>query len=502
MKVIVAFILLIFISLWSAVEIGSGNLQVGLGVLALSIFLIVVVMLGRKLPLDLVAMIACVGGYIALGKGFAYLNAGSVFFVGELLLLLLGLFYLGRAFTRQISFIPKDKMGFYMLLLMLLGGIRTFWDFRSYGVMAVRDYCILYYCFVFFCSYGIFKKNPNFRAKAYKWMVPWYVLGLLGVITSYYIPFIHKALQKITIKGNILYMPHEASGYSAVAIGLYLLYYIKKFTQQSSFITSILGYIAILLAVLTSRGATILAFLILCFILVLANQWKKMIPIVLVGLFGFSSVLIYADFSNKKIEVVDKVVEEVTSWNVLSESADTRSNASWRWFWWSKIVRDVTNENPFFGLGFGRDISQEFEDDFYGIHEGAQRGSRTRGAHSALFTILARAGYAGAILFLIVIWYQLKYFWKAILLMRANKFNADLAGALGFVTMGFVVTFVQYTWDASYSAIPFWFICGLFYADLDDRLPDGMSIQAVVDRDNLENEYDQLTPGRSQTFAH
>jgi O-antigen ligase len=121
-----------------------------------------------------------------------------------------------------------------------------------------------------------------------------------------------------------------------------------------------------------------------------------------------------------------------------------------------------------FGFGFGADITTEFHQQFFRTTANSPDVARTRGAHNAFFTILARMGWFGAILFLGVVVVQLSYFWRAILAFKNGLIPPTQAYLWGSNICAFVITFFQYAWEAPYSAIPFWTCMGLSYAYLDN----------------------------------
>lgn len=468
----IAFIVFIAVGLAAAVSVGTGDyfLPIGLGVCSLTLLLVATV--GKHLPLDITIISFGVGGFYIAGKGFAYLNIGNLLFIGEILLAIGLLGYLYRLSKGQIFLVPKSPMAIALILLGSYALLRLPYDFGKYQIMALRDACMIYYTLFFFIAYQA-GQSEKVQRLAPLVLITLSIPGMMLDFIGFVAPGVFRSIASFTVNGNPLVLTHYDAIHPAV-FGLILTLAIKG-TGRNSFnifyILLMFGVTAYILAM--GRGANYISFAVVCFFLIAARQLK-----LLVTLFGgvvvlLCGLLILAEINPSigrgRLKQIGDQLEVIVNPSLIGSGKHQDSDtAEWRLFWWKKIARDVNAANPIFGFGFGADITTEFHKQFFRTSANNPDVARTRGAHNAFFTILARMGWLGAILFLGVVCVQLSYFWRAISAFREGQIPPTQAFLWGSNICAFVITFFQYAWEAPYSAIPFWTCMGLSYAYLDN----------------------------------
>lgn len=470
-QLVVAFVVFLAVSLAVAVSLGTGDygLPIVIGMLALGVILIATV--GRHLPLDITIICLGVGAFYIAGKGFAYLNVGGLLFVGEALLALGMLGYLWRVSKGKITLVPRTPMAIALLVLGLYALIRLPIDFDRYGIMALRDACLIYYTIFFFIAYQA-GQDPKVQRLAptilIAMAIPGIALDFLGLIS----PDAVRAIASFTVRGNPLILNHYDSIHPA-AFGL-ILYLATKGGARGGFnifyFVLMFAISAYILAI--GRGANYLAFAALGLFLLLARQFKLLVSMAGGVVLMLCAILVLIEVNPsvgrdrlRKIEDQIEVIVDPTK--IAGGKTGDADTADWRVKWWQKIARDVTTHSPLFGFGFGFDIASDFHREFFRVAVVNPDIARTRGAHNAFFTVIARMGWLGGLLFIGVVLVQLWYFARAIEAFRDEKIPPAQAFFWGSNICAFIITFFQYAWEASYSAIPSWMCVGLSYAYLD-----------------------------------
>ena len=467
---IVAFVLLVLMGLWMAVEIGSGGVAgpaaVGGGIVLLALIGI----FGRKRPIELVALVAGSVGFMICGKGFAYLRLGQVFFMGEMILAFVALFYIVRVYTGRFSLLPGSRMTLPLFLLLAYSGIHALYDYNTYGLMAFRDACIAYYAIVFFAAYQLGREPAavEFTARVFVWAAP--VVLMVAVINSFF-PSLMRQFQNLTVRGVPLLIPHEAVTNACLGMVCALIIRARQVSFWSlvglMFAIVSLGYL-----IVSARGAAMMSIFCCAAWLILARQWKVItigVPIAIVAVIVMVPIL-SAYHAGSESDLWRKIAEQVDALNPFtfgSQKSVDAATGQWRVFWWKMIWNDTLDHAPLFGEGFGKDIYSDFHRAFFRTPYVSEDAARTRGAHNAFFTFIARGGLIAGLFFAWVIVVQVGYFWRAAGALRRGELPWHSLYLWGFLIVGFVVTFVQYTWEASYIAIPFWTCCGLAFAELD-----------------------------------
>jgi len=470
-QLVLAFVVFLFIALSAAVSLGSGD-YVWPAVLGLASFgIVLIVTVGRRLPLDMAVLCVSVAGFYVLGKGFAYLNVGGFLFAGEATLAIMLLGYLHRLINGRYPLVPKSPMAIALMILGLYALIRLPIDFDTHGLMALRDACVIYYTLFFFVAYQL-----GLQEAVQKWAPAFLIVatfpGLLLDILNQFAPGVYLALTSVTVKGNPIMLNHPDAIHQAI-FGLILFAAVQTESGRR-----FRGLSFILMLVLTAymlgtgRGANYVTFVVLVTFLLLARRMMLLVSLGMGVAFLMCALFIFAEINPrlgaKRVrQITDQLSVIFNPGKGLKSKTTDADTAGWRLFWWKHITQDVNRENPIFGLGFGTDIATEMHKRFFRSAVASPEISRTRGAHNAFFTVLARMGWLGALFFLGVFFVQLWYFLQAIQLLRTNRLPPSQAFLWGSNICGFVITFFQYAWEASYSAVPFWTCLGLSYAYID-----------------------------------
>ncbi len=290
---------------------------------------------------------------------------------------------------------------------MAIVGWRALTSFGTYGVDSVRDGMIILYGFYAFIVIALVLQKPERISRALKafgsfaWLYA-IIGGSLAYLSSTLIDFVPN--------WPLLGVPmlHTRQGESAVHLtgaAVFALLGLRKFKTP----WVIMLFFSIIL-VTPSRGAMLSCFIPIGLALVLSGQLRKLAPVFLCAAV-FLSFTYVADI---KIPLPggrsigsEQLVENVTSIVAKSDTSNLDGTKEWRLRWWNAI-EDYTFNGPYFwsGKGFGMGLAEE--DGFVVGRE--LGGPMLRSPHNAHYTMLARAGVPGLLL-----WVTLNLAWYAMI---------------------------------------------------------------------------------------
>lgn len=141
---------------------------------------------GRLLGLYSRLLGPLIAGYLLFDKAFAYLHLpGTPLYVGEMVLAIgiLGALSASRYFRAPIRDEPILTL---LILFMLWGLIRFLPNVSTYGLDAVRDSALWYYCFFALLTCAALARSPNLPkhwvgqlTRLTPWLVLWLPVGLV-----------------------------------------------------------------------------------------------------------------------------------------------------------------------------------------------------------------------------------------------------------------------------------------------------------------------------------
>ncbi len=411
--------------------------------------------------------------YIISGKGFAYWNVGGLIFPGEVVLALCGIAYLGRVANGTHALLPPTIIVIPLCGMLFLGFVRiAISDWGRFGVLALRDFCVIYYSLIAFVSYQLTVTQPAFAPALKKTLVVYGFIAVLLESVWSYSPAFNAALQTFRFGQFNFLLPHGDACHGVwFSFILYGAFYENASSSSRVAIWRFLSAFSFTYLIALGRGAGYVGLMVVFAVLIPSGRLGLFIRrtgplsalLVVIAYFGFWAV--------KGEDVIgERVVSEFKSMMILERKqvvTEDDGNADWRLQWWGYIYRNVSRDSPIFGWGFGKDISTEFHQWYLRTSDVGANWGRVRGAHNVIFTILARMGFTGVLLLLWVVAAQVHYFKLACSFIRERNFPQDIWLLLGFLCFEFAVSFLQYAWEAPYSAIPFWIAAGSFYARIE-----------------------------------
>ncbi|MDP9264730.1 MAG: O-antigen ligase family protein [Chloroflexota bacterium] len=344
----------------------------------------------RMVSVFLVSLAVGLAGYAFSGRTFAHLGIPPLY-VGELLL---ALALLSLIFTWRRA--PLTWIDGLLAAFMLLGLVRTVPYIQRDGVDAFRDATLWGYgIFAFAASRAVRAEDFAKISGLYRWaMFPFMlwvpVLAIAAPIFGPQLPKVPDGTLLLTFKGGDAGV-HLAGALAFALIGLAG----AAAVRQTLFLPAWL--IALIASGAANRGGLIAANVAWAAVAFVRPRktWLYGLPAVAILL----AALIASDpsvYVGGRPMSLGQVQDNVIS--ILNDSNDSKQGSKeFRLRWWGDII-DYTVFGPYFwtGKGFGVNLA---DDDGYQV----EADGSLRAPHNSHFTVLARMGVPGLVLWLTLI---------------------------------------------------------------------------------------------------
>ena len=440
---IVGLTLILLLSMWVMEALLEANHQTRNIIIGVSIFIILLLVLWRKIPIDIKFLFIVMLGYAIGGKGFAYLSPVAPIYIGEICFAFCLFGYVLRSRQWGLMDTPIHKL---IWIYIIYAAIHLQIDYAEYGVLAIRDSATVYYAFFFIAAFVMFRNERVVDAfeKIIKVTIVFGIIqwgsGLILRTMGIY----------IFIPG---YHPHCDSSIPLLTAAS--LFFLCKGMESKSIICIVTGAVATVFLMNTKTAAFIAFFAVFGTAVFWGRVKGLLVPSSIIILIGTISIAIIAMVNTDIAMDMLSGGEHAEALGIQGgEFVGLSGSSSWRWDWWMTIWDDTMKMAPFLGQGFGSDISTPY----LGYSEHALS---VRYPHNIIFTIVGRLGLIGLIifmpLFIAVGVYSLilcKRFFQS-----PHRRDADLI-AYAIVVAGMINGVLQATYEVPYGAITHWVCVG------------------------------------------
>lgn len=360
---------------------------------------------------------ALLAGYMLFDKAFAYIHfPGTPLYVGEMVLFVGVLGSLTATGYLRVSI--RDDLVLAMLAAFFLWGfIRFLPGLHTYGINAVRDFALVYYCLFAFFIAAALARSPDLLERLIvnlNRFVPWLLLWL---------PFAQILARTVAKGANVPFTTipittHESGDIAVaavVALGCLWLFPSGR-SARSRALWSIIGLIVIALVATQNRGSLLSMIAGLAVGLAFFRDRIRLIvravavTILLVGLGTLSSLQIAGNAPGSAASQVrdfsaSQLFANIGSIGGAQESGNLNGTAQARLTLWSETIDKVVSDDRLvYGYGFGPNLA-------YLAGGVAQSGNLNmaplRSPHNSYLDVLARMGLIGMSLWiaLLIGWY-------------------------------------------------------------------------------------------------
>ena len=389
----------ILLSTWLGWQVGQGDLLVPGLVLAFMIPLVASYTLG--LPPDVLLGGVVLIGYLVGNRGFAQLSVPNLpLLPGELALALGAVLMVGRCAWNKTLPLHRDSLNNLLLLWIIVCTVRLPWDVRSFGILAIRDYALVYYAGFFFLA-QTWSSLPDCRRYLEACLSVGFALAT--PVTAAFLTWPDTVTQ-IAIAGVPLIFVKGDVGTAFIAAGVFWFgWRYARFGKARHMILASLCATGVLLN--NSRAATVA--LIACTALLVPLRERRIFRLfVLLAIAGGFLLLVDAAWpreagrTGRAFRVYESLRSVVDVSGKLTPSSeelgDKPDNNRFRLVWWDAVSSQAREESPIVGLGFGRDLADQFVRRYYADNS---EEFNTRSPHNFLITVFARTGLVGLLSF-------------------------------------------------------------------------------------------------------
>ena len=437
--------LLLLFSMWVISALLDAGDSVRNVILGIGFFVVLIFSLWRKMPIDAKLLLIILMGYALGGKGFGYLSPFEPVYIGEICLALCACGLVLRINQAGLGDTNVHKL---IWVYLIYGGIHLIVDYSQYRLLALRDSSMVYYSLYFMISYSLLQRNAmmdNFE-RIMK------IALVLSVMSTMY-----RTLGFPNLAGM---RPHP-DAFMPLNVAAVLYYLVKG--RDNKKISYILFAMFVALIVVTSKTAALVSLAIVIGSAVVYGRVRGLvIPSIIIVTVGMLGIMI-TFFVNPDF-IFDTIGSGATAETFGLDGGEfvgvAGTTTEWRLDWWSQVWTDTMNIAPFWGQGFGADITGPFLESWLGPAYADATGY-ARFPHCVMFTNIGRLGLIGLFIFsllFIALGFMALKFSRRYFNSPARR-DADLI-VYGVVVAGMVNGLLQATYEIPHGAITHWVCLG------------------------------------------
>lgn len=361
-------------------------------------------------------------GYAFFDKSFAYIGYFPIY-IGEAILLFSVVALLAVGGSRSIL---RSPIIWAIISFVFWGLLNTVPYIDDYGINALRDGVVWGYAIL-----AVILSNVLFRMRAIGWTLQWYRKWMPMFVVWVPIAFCLSIffLERLpTMPGtqfSILHVkPSDFAVHLAGAAGFLILGLDqclnkgrKGVLRLGNWIYWIMLVVGAFLIAAQTRGGALSILFALVVVMVLrpnANIYKPLVAGIAIL---FAAILVDIDLplGRGRDLSLQQIIQNIVSIFVGTERPDLYGTVDWRLQWWQAIINyTIFGEQYWIGKGYGVNLADS--DGFQVVLD----GSPLRSPHSSHFTILARSGVPGLLLWLVL---QLSIFIEILRAYFQNRKN-------------------------------------------------------------------------------
>jgi O-antigen ligase len=428
----------------------------------------------QPLPLPTLVLGLAVCGYIVGNRGFAQVMLWPNFplLPAEAVLMLAGgLLLVQCAWRHELPF-RRDPLNLLLVAWIVIGTLRAGFDFREHGLLAIRDFAVVYYAAFFFLAQEAAREAAGRRFLEHVVLVS---SGALLAISFFYDRFPQFFFNTLSFRGSpLIYYKGDLVGtFMAVGSVLYFLRYEERRRGWELVLSLALAGAVIA----TDNRASMLGLFVATVWLLIGRRWKFALAQGVAGVTVAAIILIGASVMNRPFDqtplfgLYEKVVSlaDPTGQRAYrgGETFNKGDNNLFRTTWWNAVLSDTVQTNPYIGMGFGYDLADRFVREYY--PESGEEFA-VRSPHNVLVTVFARMGAVGLSVLVAVMGVVGIRTWRAV------NIGAREAAPWCAVWIIFVSACFGVVLEGPMGAVVFWTMLGLAHASLTATLPENARI--------------------------
>jgi hypothetical protein len=400
-------------------------------------------------------------GYVVGNRGFAQLQPSRQISLlpAEAVLLVAVPALIARMAMKRATGFRRDGLNCLILIWILYGSARLPLDLSRFGIMALRDYAMIYYAAFFYIAQAFGAHAAS--AKVLKRAITTAFVTLLPVVVSIQL-FPDFLIEHFTWRGIPIIF--QKSDLVAMSLAAGFFWFWTRRNPGGRYVWPLLAAASLLLiGVMASPRAAMAAAAITTLIWLLAGRWRiaaaqlaivvggSAVALAVLGLAGrdLRTSAPYSAYEHA-ISIFDP---GGTGSYINAESGDPGSNNRFRLIWWTDVCDETFHTNPVFGLGFGSDLTARFLADYDLLSD---ETFSARSPHSMIVTTFGRMGFLGLAIWLAVSAAMARVVWR---LFRSG--DPDGLGLASAACVIWISACVGVVLESPMGAVIFWTVLGL-----------------------------------------
>ena len=385
------------LAIWIGWLIADGPL--GLATLAAGISLAAILVRLTRLPTAVILLGLLLIGYVVGNRGFAQIMPFSALplFPAELgLAVCLGWLVIQTA-MRRAQLWQHDALNWAVVAWLALGTARVLPDIPRYGLMALRDYAMVYYAAFFFVA-----QHQAIQARARKYLVVCLGLAVVALLPVYFLfqAFPRFFLITMTVRGVPLIFLKGDLAPTFLAVGAVIVFHVLR--ERHRLLGCVLAAAMFLTVLAGDSRASLAGMVVASGWLLLTRRWG--LPALQAGVATFAlaglvtaAILGHSAAAEARLQAItDRAASLADVYQTYAysneEDAYKADNNRFRLVWWRTVAEETLSQGPVCGLGFGYDLAKGFLQ----IYDPEMNDDFTvRSPHSIVWSVFGRMGFIG-----------------------------------------------------------------------------------------------------------
>jgi hypothetical protein len=405
-------------------------------------------------------------GYIIGNRGFAQIQpAGRIpLLPAEAALLVAVPALVVRMALKRAAGLRKDFLNCSILVWVVIGAARLPLDMNRFGVIALRDFAMVYYAMFFFVAQALGAHRASSRVIMGALTIAF--LGLIAAVVSIEIApdFL---VDNFTWRGiPIIYHKSDLIATSLAAGFFWLWTRLNKSANRIWILPAACSLL--LIGAMASPRAAMAAIAATTVLWLLVRRWRIAAGEVGIVVAGSLVALLALAFMGKDLrtsapysayEHALSIFDPSGSGSYINgESGDPGDNNRFRLIWWRSVLDETLATNPVFGLGFGSDLASRFLAQYDLLSD---ENFSARSPHSMVMTVFGRMGIVGLLAWAAVSAGIARMVWRLL-----KKGDPDGMGLASIVCVTWTSACVGVVLEGPMGAVVFWTVLGLANSQL------------------------------------
>jgi hypothetical protein len=457
--------LLLFLAVGATIGIAIGvdisDEKYGLAVLAALVSCWVIIERTSDAPPDAWLLGAVIVGYVVGNRGFAQIQPSMrvPLLPAEAVLLVAVPALVVRMARKRASGFRSDVLNYSLLAWMLYGTIRLPLDLDRFGIMALRDYAMIYYAAFFYLGQAFGADAASSRVLKRALTVAF--AALLPVVVSIQL-FPSFLIEHFTWHGIPVIFQKSDLIATSLAAGFFWLW-TRRGPGGGGVWTLLAAASVLLIGVMASPRAAMAAAALTATLWLLAGRWRVAAALLCIVLGGSALALSVLAIAGKDLRtsapysVYEHAISifdpEGTGSYINGESGDPGDNNRFRVIWWRDVWGETLATSPVFGLGFGSDLAARFLADYDLL---ADETFSARSPHSMIVTTFGRMGFLGLAIWIAVSASIARTAWRLV-----RRGDPDSLGLASVTCVIWISACVGVVLESPMGAVIFWTVLGL-----------------------------------------